>query len=99
MRLPAWARRSMAVRITPLVISAFNIVLPAIFNFMSRFEDYLTEVTTSRVNLARSYIVKMSSIYVLLFGYLGIDRSGQLGSVRHRTGRADRGSLHGPVPR
>jgi len=74
---------SVTVSITPLIISGFNIVLPAIFNFMSRFEDYLTEVTTSRVNLARSYMVKMSSIYVLLFGYVGIDKSGQLGPVRY----------------
>jgi len=80
---------SMTVSITPLIISGFNIVLPAIFNFMSRYEDYLTEVTTSRVNLARSYMVKMSSIYVLLFGYVGIDKSGQLGPVgqQQRHGR------------
>ena len=63
------------VRVTPLIISAFNVVLPVVFSLLSYWEEYLTEITRSRVNVARSYVVKMASLYVLLFGFVGIDQS------------------------
>jgi hypothetical protein len=71
--------------VTPLVITAFNAVLPTLFDYLSVWEDYLTPITKSRVDLGRSYLVKMAGIYVLLFGYIGIDQSNTLGAVRSHT--------------
>ena len=52
-------------------------------------------MTTSRVDLARSYILKMAAIYVLLFGYIGVDKSDILGVVRTDADADEEGTAEG----
>jgi hypothetical protein len=54
---------------TALLISFFNATLPLLFWGVTRFERYTDPVNEARIMLARTYLMKMSSIYIVLVGY------------------------------
>ena len=69
------------IRTTPFVVSAFNLILPVIFDFISRFERYNTEFYRVTVTIARSYLVRLASVYVLLFGFIDLSNYGLSGTT------------------
>lgn len=61
------------VKITPFLVSGFNIILPILFTLLSKFERHSTQLQMITFNIARSYLVRLASIYVLLFSYVDSD--------------------------
>ncbi|KAJ3374725.1 Transmembrane channel-like protein 4 [Allomyces arbusculus] len=51
----------------PYLVSVFNAVLPTAFASLAVFEQYADPLTESRSTLARSYLIKIASIYLMLF--------------------------------
>ncbi|KNE69276.1 hypothetical protein AMAG_13658 [Allomyces macrogynus ATCC 38327] len=58
---------STATPFAPYLVSVFNAVLPTAFASLAAFEQYSDPLTESRFTLARSYLIKIASIYLMLF--------------------------------
>lgn len=54
---------------TTLLISFCNVVFPLLFSAIIRFERYTNPISEARIMLARTYLLKMSSLYIILVGY------------------------------
>jgi hypothetical protein len=52
---------------SPYLVSVFNLVLPPVFNALARFEQYADPQWELRATLARSYLIKVASIYLMLY--------------------------------
>ncbi|KAI9178800.1 Transmembrane channel-like [Blastocladiella emersonii ATCC 22665] len=58
---------SMATPFPPYVVSISNSVLPVVFYYVAQFERYTDPQWETRMTLARSYLIKIASIYLMLF--------------------------------
>ncbi|KNE68767.1 hypothetical protein AMAG_13407 [Allomyces macrogynus ATCC 38327] len=58
---------STATPFAPYLVSVFNAILPTAFASLAAFEQYSDPLTESRFTLARSYLIKIASIYLMLF--------------------------------
>jgi hypothetical protein len=69
---------SSSISTTAVLISIFNVTLPLIFFYIAKLERYSTPVWEARVTLARSFLLKIASIYLILVNYYLTNVSGQL---------------------
>ncbi|ORZ31556.1 hypothetical protein BCR44DRAFT_1487705 [Catenaria anguillulae PL171] len=51
----------------PYVVSISNAVLPSLFAMIAKFEQYSDPQWETRATLARSYMIKIASVYLMLF--------------------------------
>ncbi|KAJ1500631.1 hypothetical protein HMI56_003711, partial [Coelomomyces lativittatus] len=56
----------------PYLVTVFNVVLPGIFSSIAKFEKYKDPQWETRATLARSYLIKIASIYLMLFSLSGL---------------------------
>ena len=54
--------------ITSTFISSFNLVFPVIFDKLGAFEKWVDPQWEMRLSLARSYVLKMAGIAIVLIG-------------------------------
>lgn len=59
-----------SIQIAPILISVINTILPFIFKRLTKAENYVNPSTAENVTLARTYVLKMASIYLILINYL-----------------------------
>ncbi|TPX37348.1 hypothetical protein SeMB42_g06923 [Synchytrium endobioticum] len=55
-------------RYVSLVMSAMNLAFPLVFAFLGKFEKWHSPELEMTMMLARTYVLKMASIYVVLYG-------------------------------
>jgi hypothetical protein len=52
-----------------LAISFFNFVLPIVFESIATYENYANPTSAENMTLARSFLLKMSSIYMIFIDF------------------------------
>ncbi|KAI9137413.1 hypothetical protein BKA69DRAFT_919046 [Paraphysoderma sedebokerense] len=69
----------------PYIVSFFNAVLPFLFFYIAKFESYADPQWETRATLARSYLIKIASIYILLISLYksAINSSKETGCWEH----------------
>ena len=68
-------RGSQFISITAFVVSFFNFMLPLLFTAIGKFERYTNPNFEASITLARSFITKIGSIYVILISFYMSNRT------------------------
>lgn len=54
----------------PAALAALNSILPFVFKAFAYFEDYVNKATEIKIEIARTFIIRMIGVYAILFGFI-----------------------------